>query len=266
MSRGTKSKAVSEKMEIADYFRMRNSRLDEQEKRSDSRFEALQEDLRNTIQRLEELQLRVPRPRLADMGVQEGKSGELEEIATEAEEKRITQPELQHRAHQSRLAMKTDVQEDKKTRESTEDFAQDGRLGDITSDRVHDPMRLTSFGDKDYTELPALPCRDDALVNQGHEVAKPCLSPVEIRKSTSSAGSLLDAGATSITKIQGTNFPPQLLPWSFCETSEEKNISTRQTFAKYNRSWHPKVIETKSRQNMVFDPGGLPGYLCGCPI
>ena len=107
--------------------------------------------------------------------------------------------------------MKAGVQEDKKTRESTEDFAQDGRLGDISSDRVHDPMRLTSFGDKDYTEPPALPCRDDALVNQGHEVAKPCLSPVEIRKSTS-AGSLLDAGATSITKTQGTNFPPQLLP------------------------------------------------------
>ena len=82
MSRGTKSKTASgekgspprdesgsEKMEIADYFRMLNSRLDEQENRSDSRFEALQEDLRNTIQRLEELQLRVPRPRRTDVGV-----------------------------------------------------------------------------------------------------------------------------------------------------------------------------------------------------
>ena len=126
-------------------------------------------------------------------------------------------------------------------------------------------MRLTSFGDKDYTEPPALPCRDDALVNQGHKVVKPCLSPMEIRKSTS-AGSLLDAGATSITKTQATNFPQQLFPWSFRETSEEKNICTRQTFAKYNRSWHPKVMETKSRQNMVFDPGGLSGCLCGCPF
>ena len=49
---------------------------------------------------------------------------------------------------------------------------------------------------------------------------------------------------------------PQLLPRSFRETSEEKNIGTRQTFAKYNRSWHPKVIETKSRQNLIFDLGG----------
>ena len=106
MSRGTKSEAVPEekgsppqgesesgKMEMADYFRMLKSRLDEQEKRSDSHFEALQEDLRNTNQHLEELQLRVPRPYLADVGIQEGKSGELEGIATEAGE--ITSPEPQ---------------------------------------------------------------------------------------------------------------------------------------------------------------------------
>ena len=140
------------------------------------------------------------------MGVQEGKSGELEGIATVAGERRIIQSELQHQAHQPRLAVKADVQEDKKTRKSTEDFAQNGILGDISSDRVHDPMRLTSFGDKDYIKHPALPCSDDALVNQGHEVAKPCLSPVEMRKSTS-AGSLVNAGTTSITKTQGTNFP-----------------------------------------------------------
>ena len=81
MSRGTKSNAVSGekgsppqdesgsgKMEMAGYFRMLNSRsdeqekrfnnrFDEQEKRSDSRYEALQEDLWNTNQRLQELQL-----------------------------------------------------------------------------------------------------------------------------------------------------------------------------------------------------------------
>ena len=111
VSRGTKSKAVSgeksspppdksgsREMEIADYFRMLNSRFDEQEKSSkerNSRFEALQEDPRNTNQRLEELQVRVPRPRLVSVGVQEGKSGELERIATEAGERMITPPEPQ---------------------------------------------------------------------------------------------------------------------------------------------------------------------------
>ena len=79
--------------------------------------------------------------------------------------------------------MKAAVLEDKKTRESREDFTQDGRLGDISSDRVYDPMRLTSFGDRDYIEPLALPCRDDALVNKGHAVANPCLSPAEMRKS-----------------------------------------------------------------------------------
>ena len=82
-------------MKIADLFRMLNSHFDEQQ-RPDSRFEALQEDLlRNTNQRLEELQLRVPRPHLADVGIQEEKSGELEGIATETGEIRITQPEPQ---------------------------------------------------------------------------------------------------------------------------------------------------------------------------
>ena len=68
--------------------------------------------------------------------------------------------------------MKADVlEEDKKSREGREDFAQDGRLGDISSDRAHDWMRLTSFDDQSCIEPPALPCRDDALFNQGHEVA-----------------------------------------------------------------------------------------------
>ena len=126
-------------------------------------------------------------------------------------------------------------------------------------------MRLTSFGDQDYVEPPALPCRDDALVNQGHGVTKPCLSPVEMSKLTP-AGGLLHADSGLTSKTQGTNFPLQLLPWSFRETSEEKVIgTTRQIFAMYNRSWHPKVIETKSRQNMVVDPGGLSGCLCRCP-
>ena len=112
----------------------------------------------------------------------------LDDMGKEARNTNQRHAGLRHQAQQPRLAMNADVLEDKKTRESTEDFTQDGILGDISSDRVHDPMRLTSFGDQDYTEPPALPCRDDAPVNQGHGVAKPCLSPVVVRKSTS-AGS-----------------------------------------------------------------------------
>ena len=70
---------------------MLSERLDER----DNKFEALKELIKNTNQRLEELQLRVPRPRLEDVGIQEGKSGELEGIATEAGGRVITPPEPQ---------------------------------------------------------------------------------------------------------------------------------------------------------------------------
>ena len=138
------------------------------------------------------------------------RANKLDDMVKETRNTNQRRAGLQHQAQQPRLAIKADVLDDKKTRESTEDFAQDGRLRDISSDRVHDPMRLTSFGDKRHTEPPAIPCRDNALVNQGQEIAKPCLSPLEIRKSTP-AGSLLHAGAAYSNKAQGTNVSPQRL-------------------------------------------------------
>ena len=75
----------------------------------------------------------------------------LEDMVKETRNTNQRRAGLQHQAKQPRLAMKPDVLDNKKTRKSTEDFAQDGRLGDISSDRVHDPMCLTSFGDQDYT-------------------------------------------------------------------------------------------------------------------
>ena len=68
-------------------------------------------------------------------------------------------------------------------------------------------MRLISFNDQEYIEPPVLPFRDDALVNQGYEVPKPCLSPMEMRKSTP-AGDSLHTDSASTNKTQGTNFPP----------------------------------------------------------
>ena len=111
MSRGIKSKAVSgEKnspsqdksgsgdMRFADLFRMMIEGFDEQNRFNeeiDSNFEAFQEDNQNTNQRLQELQLRVPWPCLAGLGIEVGTSGELEEITTEARERRITPLEQQ---------------------------------------------------------------------------------------------------------------------------------------------------------------------------
>ena len=78
-------------MKITDLFRMLSKRLDKQ----DNKFDVLQEGIQNRNQRLEEMQLRVPRPRLADMGIYEEKSSELEGIATEAGGRRITPSEPQ---------------------------------------------------------------------------------------------------------------------------------------------------------------------------
>ena len=93
---------------------------------------------------------------------------------------------------------------DKKTRESREAFAPNGRFKDISSDWVHDDlMRLTSFDIQEYAESPALSeyISDDDLVNQGARGPRPCLSPVEMRKSTP-AGSLQHAGSASTYKAQ----------------------------------------------------------------
>ena len=165
---------------------------------------------------------------------------------------------LKHDARQPCLAMEADGPTDTKTRERTEGAAtavQSMHGDSCTAQKVQDgPKISTSFGMK--YEPPVLPCSDDVLVENGDASPKSCLSPVEMRKSIP-AGGFLYAGSASTNKAQGTNVPPQLISWSFRETSEEKSIgTTRQTFAKYNRSRHPKVIETKSRQNMVFDPGG----------
>ena len=76
-----------------------NEHFDEQEKmfkeKMDSRFEAFHEDINNTNQHLKERQLRVPQPLLARMSIQEGKSGGLERIVTEAGRRKITPPEPQ---------------------------------------------------------------------------------------------------------------------------------------------------------------------------
>ena len=85
---------------------------------------------------------------------------------------------LKHEARQPRFATEVDVEPDTKTRKRTEDAAVDRAkyVDNSSSARVdHDPLRLTTFGDES-TEPPALPCRDDTLIDEGTEAPKPCLS------------------------------------------------------------------------------------------
>ena len=57
-----------------------------------------------------------------------------------------------------------------------------------------DPMCSTIFGVK--AEPPALPCRDEVLVENGAAAPESCLSPSEMR-TLADAGSLFPTGKTS---------------------------------------------------------------------
>ena len=123
------------------------------------------------------------------------------------------------------------------------------------------PTSSTSFGMK--VEPPALPLRDDALVDNGAAAPKLFLSPVEIRTLTA-AGGLLLAGTSSTTT--STIFPQP--PLWFCLTEEEMNsrTTTIQYATAYSTFWKIKVMATKSRQTLVFDPGSCTGCLRACPF
>ena len=125
----------------------------------------------------------------------------------------------------------------------------------------HDLMHLTSFGD-DSTE-PPIPEKsiDDALFDEGNEVLKQCPSPVGIRTLTA-AGGLLPA-STAFTAIR-TIFPRPLFSWSLGEETKGRNDWT--SFSQLAPLCWRGVIQTKSRQTLVFDPDCWPGHLRGCPF
>ena len=112
----------------------------------------------------------------------------------------------------------------------------------------------TSFGMK--AELPALPRRDDVLANKGAAAPKPCPSPVEMRALTVTGGLLPTGKAPTATRI--IFYQSRL--W-FCPTKEINSRINNQIAPFWRR-----VIQTKSSQTLVFDPGGSTGCLCSCPL
>ena len=92
--------------------------------------------------------------------------------------------------------------------------------GDNSSAQIDtDPMCLTSFGD-DSAGPPVLPCtrRDDALVDNGAKLPKPCLSPAEMRTRTA-AGGILPTGGTAFTEMKD-HISPTVFSWSLGETKK----------------------------------------------
>ena len=99
---------------------------------------------------------------------------------------------LEQDARQPRLSMEADGPTGTKTLERTEGAAKSVQVkhGDsCTAQRVQDgPKISTCFGV--MIESPALPCRDDVLVENGAAALKSCFSSLEVRSPTSAGGLL----------------------------------------------------------------------------
>ena len=179
---------------------------------------------------------------------------------------------LEQDARQPRLAMGADEPSDTNTPKGTEGAAkavQAIHADSFSANRVDpDPMCSTSFGVK--AEPPALPCRDDLLVENGAASPKSCLSPLEIRSPTAADGLLRAGKASTTTRI--TFYQPRL---RFCPTEGTNSKTSIQYALYYNSSfwWNQlpapswrRVIQTKSRKKLIFDPGGSKGRLRACPL
>ena len=199
----------------------------------------------------------------------------LDEISDEMRKMDQHVTRLEHEARQPRLAMEADGPADTtKTRERTEGAATavQAMRGDCFSARRVEPgptINSTSFGVK--AEPLTLPCRDNVVVESGPAASESCLPSMEMRSSTA-AGGLVPTGEASEASETTSNKP--LL--RFYETEEmnpegDSNMEDSWTVtpsASYDSSnfWRLfaalycyRVVETKSRQNGIFDPGGSRG-------
>ena len=188
---------------------------------------------------------------------------------------------LEHGARQPRLAMEADGPADTRTRERTEGVATavQAMRGDGFSARRVEPgpnTNSTSFAVK--AEPPALPCRDDVVVESGDAVPESCLSSLEVRSSTAAGGLVTTGEASTATKTPSNE--PLLRFYATGEMNPEDDSKERSSWtsipsASYDSSlffrllaapYCYRVVETKSRQNRTFDPDGSRGHLRACPF
>ena len=163
--------------------------------------------------------------------------------------------------------MEADVPTDTKTRERTKGAvtAVQAMHGDsFPANRVQaGPTCSTSFGVK--AEPLALPRRDSALVENGAAASKSSRAPLEMNTPTA-AGGLLPNNKTSAATRATFDQPPL---WFYL--TGETNWRTSILYASYYSSFYllaappyRRVTETKSGQNLEFDPGGSTGRLRVC--
>ena len=187
-------------------------------------------------------------------------SGIILELYEEMSDMEQCVASLDQDPRQPRLAMEANGPTDTKTRERTEGAAKAVRAknGDsCTAQRVQDkPKTSNCFGVT--AEPPALPCRDDVLVENGAAAPKSYFPPLEMRSPTA-AGGLLPTGEASIATR--TTYNQSLLRlYSTDKTNLKRtNLRTLILSVSYDSSFVWKnnlpaapscrrIIETKSRQ------------------
>ena len=177
---------------------------------------------------------------------------------------------LEHDARQPRFTIEGDGPANTKTRERKEGTAtavQAMHGNSCSATRVGpDPMCSTSFDD-DCTGPPALPYSgENALVDNGATAPKSCLPPLEMR-TTTAAGGLFPTGENSTATKITFNQPPLRL-----YLTEEINLRTSTQPVSHESSFLSaspscrRVIETKSGENRMFDPGDSQGRFRACPF
>ena len=136
----------------------------------------------------------------------------------------------------------------------------------------------TSFGVK--AEPPAPPSRDDVVVESSDAAPRSCLLSLEIRSPTAAGGLLPTCEASAATRT--TSNEPLLRFYATEEMnpeedSKKENLWASTPYASYDSSVFQErnlsaapycrgAVETKSRQNRTFDPGGSRGHLRACPF
>ena len=201
----------------------------------------------------------------------------MDEISEEMRKMNQHVTRLEHGARQLRLAMEADGQADTETRERTEGAATavQAMRGDCFPARrveIGPTTNSTRFGVK--AEPPALPCRNDSVVECGAAASESYFPFMEMRSSTA-AGGLVPTGDPSKASETPLNEPPL----RFCLTEETdlkaKNSWTSVPSASYNSSsfrrlsatpYCRRVVDTKPGQNRTFDRGGSRGHLRACPF
>ena len=126
-------------------------------------------------------------------------------------------------------------------------------------------------------EPPDLPCRDDVVVECGDAASELCLPSLEINSPTAAGGLVPTGEASTATETKFNQSPLR-----FCSTEEtdleakkswtsvpSASYDSSSVFQERNLSATPhcrRIVDTKSRQNRNFDPGGSRGHLRACPF